>query len=69
MNFVHHVVKTFPSIALLLAASIKPIEQALQDIPSKRYYSVIISDYTIVMVIADKHLIYPFDNVYSFSRS
>ena len=69
MSVGYHVKETCLGIALLLAPSVQPIVQALNYVPSEFYDLRVVSVNSIVMVIANKYLINPSDDILGLFRS
>ena len=65
----NHVVETCPSIALLLTPSVQPVIQAVQDLEPECNNSGVVPINSVIMVVADKNLIEPSDDVFRFHCS
>ena len=61
----YHVKEPCLVIAFLLTSSIEPIVKALKYVPSECYDPRVISENSIVMVVACKHLINPTNDILS----
>ena len=69
MSRCNHVVETCPRVASFLTSPVQPIEQTVQDVPSKCHNVRVVSINSIVMVIAYKHSVNPTHNLLGLPSS